>query len=403
MLLLIFLSKTKWKGFSFMSESFGGFHGFKKGFGGQPVNSFSHRLHGNASTVQQLTAPEPRPSSRESKCRPRRKVCQTVLNHFDSQYSEELGQQWLSARDVLLNPCCWQFGVLLNRFSDLTGVLSQLKSLGYYSLLPQTDSPNCQYKPFSSGIHAPLQCLVHKDPLRLPTQRHRPGWLKQYYLLNAASLLPVLALGVKDGEKVLDLCSAPGGKALALLQAATPGLLHCNEVDKSRYEWLLKTLESYIPPSLRDTIIVTNMDGRAIGGSQSESYDKVLVDAPCSNDRSWLFSPEAQQGELWLRERVQLPHLQKELLCSALAAVRPGGQVVYSTCTLSCAENQSVIEEVLTSCPGVEHLDLEEELIGSLSKHFTFAHLQPPLGHLVLPQQGRTWGPMFVCSLRRIS
>ena len=135
---------------------------------------------------------------------------------------------FLFFRDVLLNPHCWQFGVLLNRFSDLTGVLSQLKSLGYYSLLPQTDSPNSQNKPFSSGIHAPLQCLVHKDPLRLPTQRHRPGWLKQYYLLNAASLLPVLALGVKDGEKVLDLCSAPGGKALALLQAATPGkTLHC--------------------------------------------------------------------------------------------------------------------------------------------------------------------------------
>ncbi|KAI4896492.1 hypothetical protein NFI96_020382, partial [Prochilodus magdalenae] len=305
--------------------------------------------------------------------------------------------------DVLLNPHCWQYGVLLNRFSDLTAVLLHLKSLGYYSLLPLTDSSDSQSKPHASGLQAPLQCLVHKDPLRLPTQRHHPGWLKQYYLLNAASLLPVLALGVKDGEKVLDLCSAPGGKALALLQVATPGLLHCNEVDKSRYEWLLKTLESYIPPSLGDTVTVTNMDGRAIGGKQSETYDKVLVDAPCSNDRSWLFSPVAQQGELWLRERAQLPYLQKELLCSALAAVHPGGQVVYSTCTLSRAENQSVIEGVLTSCPSVELLDLEKELVGSLSEHFRFACLQPPLGHLVIPVQGRTWGPMFVCKLKRNS
>ncbi|XP_066516727.1 tRNA (cytosine(34)-C(5))-methyltransferase, mitochondrial [Hoplias malabaricus] len=356
-----------------------------------------------ASSSQRLSAPDSGPPRGQSKAKPQRRVWKRVLQHFDSQYSEELGEHWPPSRAVLVNPHCWQYGVLLNRFSDLTGILPHLKSLGYYSLLPQTDPLNSQAKSHSASVHGLLQCLVHKEPLRLPTQRHRAGWLKQYFLLNAASLLPVLALDVRDGEKVLDLCSAPGGKALALLQVATPGLLHCNEMDKSRFEWLLKTLESYIPPSLRDMVTMTNMDGRVIGGSQPGTYDKVLVDAPCSNDRSWLFSPGAQQGELWLRERAQLPHLQKQLLCSALAAVRPGGLLVYSTCTLSRAENQSVIESVLATCPGVELVDLEEDLIGFLSEHFTFASLQPPLGYLVVPEQGRTWGPMFVCKLRRIS
>ncbi|XP_060754995.1 tRNA (cytosine(34)-C(5))-methyltransferase, mitochondrial isoform X2 [Neoarius graeffei] len=296
-------------------------------------------------------------------------------------------------QEVLLNPHCWQYGVLLNRFSDHLDIKSVLKSLGYYSLLCQPDSP----------IARSLQCLVHKDAVRLPTQRHRDGWLKQYYLLNAASLLPVMALAVRDGESVLDLCSAPGGKALAVLQTANPGLLHCNEVDKSRYEWLVKTLESYIPRSLGDTLTMTNEDGRDIGSKKPEMFDKVLVDAPCSNDRSWLFSAGAQQGELRLRERAKLPQLQKELLSSALAAVRPGGLVVYSTCTFSRAENQSVMEAVLSTSQGVELLDLEEDLISSLSGHFKFAHLQPPLGHLVVPEQGRTWGPMYVCRLRRSS
>ncbi|KAM9454202.1 tRNA (cytosine(34)-C(5))-methyltransferase, mitochondrial isoform 2-T2 [Clarias gariepinus] len=294
-------------------------------------------------------------------------------------------------REVLLNPHCWQYGVLLNRFSDHLDVRAVLKSRGYYSLLSQPDPPNTW----------PLQCLVHKDAVRLPTQRHREGWLKQYYLLNAASLLPVLALDVKDGERVLDLCSAPGGKALAVLQTANPGLLHCNEVDKSRYAWLVKTLESYVPHALRDTLTVTNEDGRDIGITKLKMFDKVLVDAPCSNDRSWLFSPGAQQGELRLRERAKLPQLQKELICSALSAVRPGGIVVYSTCTLSSAENQSVMEAVLSTVHGVELAELEEELIVSLSGHFKFAHLRPPLGCLVVPEQGRTWGPMYVCRLRR--
>lgn len=86
---------------------------------------------------------------------------------------------------------------------------------------------------------------------------------------------------------------------------------------------------------------------------------------------------------------------------SALSAVRPGGIVVYSTCTLSSAENQSVMEAVLSTVHGVELAELEGELIVSLSGHFKFAHLRPPLGCLVVPEQGRTWGPMYVCRLRR--
>ncbi|KAK1802961.1 hypothetical protein P4O66_021498 [Electrophorus voltai] len=353
-------------------------------------------------STKQVTGAGTRLSSKSGKCRTRRQVCQLILDHFDSQYSQELGDQWGSVRSVLLNPHCWQHGALLNRFGDLAGVQSHLHSLGYHSLVPHSHSPASRSEPGSSHICSPLRCLLPEGVTRLPTQRHRAGWLKQYYLLNAASLLPVLALQVRDGEKVLDLCSAPGGKALAVLQEAMPGLLRCNDVDESRSKWLLKTLQSYIPPAVLSTVTVTNTDGRAIGSAEPQVYDKVLVDAPCSNDRSWLFTPGPQQGELWLRARTQLPHLQKDLLCSALAAVRPGGMVVYSTCTLSRGENQSVVEAVLTSCPGVELLDLEEELIGSLSQHFTFARLQPPLGHLVVPEHGRTWGPMFVCRLRRL-
>ncbi|XP_077102812.1 tRNA (cytosine(34)-C(5))-methyltransferase, mitochondrial isoform X2 [Siphateles boraxobius] len=332
----------------------------------------------------------------QCKYAPQRQVCKTVLKHFDAQYSEELGEQWRSARDVLLNPLSWQYGVLLNRFSDLTNLKQCLTALGYTNLLPQTTHPESQ----SHTTQIPLQCFIHRDPVRIPTQGHHPAWLKQYYLLNAASLLPVLTLNVKEGENVLDLCAAPGGKSLAILQTATPGLLHCNELDKHRHDWLLKTLESYFPPTLRNLLSVTHLDGRSIGSVRPGAYDKVLVDAPCSNDRSWLYTPDTHQGEMWLKQRTQLPLLQKELLCSALAAVRPGGVVVYSTCTMSRAENQSVVEAVLASYQGVELLDLEQQLIDSLSDHFYFGH--PSVGQLVIPQKGKTWGPMYVSRFRRI-
>lgn len=161
---------------------------------------------------------------------------------------------------------------MLNRFTAVTDILHILQSQGFSRFLPQTDvskllhdthsplssstyqaakdsllSPQCIAKcppddscpqpdstshllsrdldsePLVGLPRSTLQCYIHPCPVRFPSQAHRPGQLKQYYLLNAASLLPVLALQVVDGEKVLDLCSSPGGKALAIMQNATPG------------------------------------------------------------------------------------------------------------------------------------------------------------------------------------
>ncbi|GAA6219648.1 putative methyltransferase NSUN3 [Lates japonicus] len=402
-----------------------------------------------------------------------RSPCRPVLDLFDQQYHQELGDLWPLARSVLLDHHSWQYGVMLNRFAAVTDVTQILQSQGFSRFLPQTDvstlltdapspvsnvkyqtgrdsllSPHCSSKCPPDDSHPQpdstshrlsqdiqsevllslprpsLQCYIHQYPLRFPSQAHRPGQLKQYYLLNAASLLPVLALHIRDREKVLDLCSAPGGKAIAIMQCANPALLCCNEPDPHRRDWLAKTLESFLPHSLNSKVIVSAQDGRWFGQNEAITYDKVLVDAPCSNDRSWLYSCSSQQGEERLKERARLPALQAQLLRSALSAVRPGGLVVYSTCTLSSSENYAVVEKVLDDFPEAEPEDLWEEIAIPLSKYFAFspAHpghgqtshkpsLQPQngtvssyhhrLGILVVPQPGKTWGPMFLSRIRR--
>ncbi|KAM9816734.1 tRNA (cytosine(34)-C(5))-methyltransferase, mitochondrial [Neosynchiropus ocellatus] len=375
-----------------------------------------------------------------------RSPCQGILSHFDHQYSAELEELWKSARAVLLDPSSWQYGVLLNRFAADTHLKQILLSHGFSTLLPRADGfiqsslesqaehihqSECGLddpgnQPVTNSpvpsLSSTLQCYVHPHVVRFPPQTHRPGQLKQYYLLNAASLLPVLALKVQDGEKVLDLCSAPGGKSIAIMQSATPDVLCCNEPDPHRRGWLAKTLESFLPQQLNTRVIVSAHDGRAFGQIEAGTYDKVLVDAPCSNDRSWLFSSGSDQVEKRLSERAGLPALQAQLLRSALTAVRPGGTVVYSTCTLSSLENFAVVETVLKDCPDAEVEDLWEEIGFPLSDYFTFhparqgqvprlvsSHPQGGavslndhrLGLLVVPQPSRTWGPMFLSRIRR--
>ncbi|XP_036015621.1 tRNA (cytosine(34)-C(5))-methyltransferase, mitochondrial isoform X2 [Mus musculus] len=142
-----------------------------------------------------------------------KQLCRVVLDQFDKQYSKELGDSWSTVRDVLISPSLWQYAILFNRFNYPFELEKALHLRGYHTVL-QGALP-----------HYPksMKCYLSRTPDRMPSERHQTGSLKKYYLLNAASLLPVLALELRDGEAVLDLCAAPGGKSVALLQCAYPG------------------------------------------------------------------------------------------------------------------------------------------------------------------------------------
>ncbi|XP_028937729.1 tRNA (cytosine(34)-C(5))-methyltransferase, mitochondrial isoform X1 [Ornithorhynchus anatinus] len=319
-----------------------------------------------------------------------KQICKVVLDHFDKQYTRELGDAWITVRDILISPLSWQYAVLFNRFNYPSELEKDLHLKGYHQLFQES----LPYYPES------LKCFASRTPGRMPPERHQFGHLKKYYLLNAASLLPVLALELKDGERLLDMCAAPGGKSIAFLQCALPGHLHCNEYDLLRSRWLKKTLESFVPQPLVNLIKVSELDGREIGDVQPGTFDKVLVDVPCSNDRSWLFSTDSQQASYRISQRKKLPILQLELLRSGVKALRPGGHLVYSTCTLSEAENSHVINHLLDSCNNVLPKDLGG-LASAVSQDFTFASGIQGCGLLVLPDHGKAWGPMYLAKLQK--
>ncbi|XP_069801328.1 tRNA (cytosine(34)-C(5))-methyltransferase, mitochondrial [Dendropsophus ebraccatus] len=317
----------------------------------------------------------------------KRQICQVVLDYFDKTYTNELGDQWKTVKEVLTTPGLWQYAVLLNNLHCSSETKKQLLLRGYQRLTHHTFPES-------------LDCYISRNPGKFPSQRHQTGRIKGYYILNASSLLPVLAMDVQPGERVLDMCAAPGGKSITMLQCASPGHLHCNEPDSHRSRWLKETLESFVPAPRMNTICTSELDGRLIGRLHANSYDKVLVDAPCSNDRSWLFSSDALQAAKRISERKILPAVQAELLRSAIHALRPGGSVVYSTCTLSEAENSAVVSNILNSCREVIPVDLRD-MANTLSHEFTFAaHVTH--GLLVLPHKGKSWGPMFVSKLIKL-
>jgi 16S rRNA (cytosine967-C5)-methyltransferase len=139
------------------------------------------------------------------------------------------------------------------------------------------------------------------------------------------------AVGSRQGERTLDLCAAPGGKATMLA-----GEVVAVEVDQGRAERLEQAARRLGATGVR----VVNADGRELP-AELDGFDRALVDAPCSGLGVLASRPDLR----WRAE--PLPDLQLELLRAAIARVRPGGTVVYSTCTINVEENEAIVDAVV--------------------------------------------------------
>ena len=171
-----------------------------------------------------------------------------------------------------------------------------------------------------------------------------------YYIQEASAMAPVVYLDPQPGERVLDLCAAPGGKSTQIGMAMkNRGILICNEIHPARAKILSENIERM---GIRNAI-VTNETPKRLEDSFTEYFDRILVDAPCSGEGMFRKNEEAQ-GE-WSPENVALcADRQDEILECAVNMLKPGGRLVYSTCTFAPAENEGTISRLLAKYPEFE-------------------------------------------------
>lgn len=171
-----------------------------------------------------------------------------------------------------------------------------------------------------------------------------------YYIQEPSAMAVVEALQPQPGERILDLCAAPGGKSTQILgYLQNDGLLVANEIMPNRVKILAENLERW---GARNAII-TNEPAERLAARLPEFFDRILVDAPCSGEGMFRKLDEAVED--WSEEKVRhCVAMQQEILDLAAQMLRPGGVMVYSTCTFACEENEEQVERFLANHPEFE-------------------------------------------------
>ena len=176
----------------------------------------------------------------------------------------------------------------------------------------------------------------------------RPGasvahWAGAFYLQEASAMLPAAALKARPGERVLDLCAAPGGKASQIaLTMGGEGALVANEVDAARARVLAANLERL---GVTNAVVLNETPAR-LAARWPGYFDAVLVDAPCSGEG--MFRRDPQSREAWTDAAPRgCRKRQGEILDAAAKLVRPGGRLLYSTCTFNGEENEGSVADFL--------------------------------------------------------
>lgn len=164
-----------------------------------------------------------------------------------------------------------------------------------------------------------------------------------YYIQEASAMTPAECLQIQEGEYVLDACAAPGGKTTELLSKLNnTGLLVANDISTSRAYGLAKNIQRLGFTNA----LVTAEDTNNLVKYFPNYFDKILVDAPCSGEG--MFRKDNSLIKSWiLKDSSFYPSIQKDILDKAVQMLKPGGKILYSTCTFAIKEDEEVIEYIL--------------------------------------------------------
>ena len=169
---------------------------------------------------------------------------------------------------------------------------------------------------------------------------------QQSYFLDSASVLAALCLPLEGAEDILDLCAAPGGKTLILAsRMPQDAKLSSNERSPERKHRLATVVQTCLPPEISERVITSCSDGATWCTRQTECFDRILLDAPCSSERHVIADPKYLNT--WSPSRIKTVTTEQwALLSSAYRLLRPQGILLYSTCALCPEENDSMIERL---------------------------------------------------------
>lgn len=207
------------------------------------------------------------------------------------------------------------------------------------------------------------------------------------YIQNPSSFLDAIFLKPKSGQKVLDMCASPGGKTIVLANLMQNGYLAAMEANRNRFFILRSNLQKYNCGWVK----IFNKDARSIAYNCKEMFDKILLDAPCSGYS--MFNENFKEKSY--KEIKALAKLQKQLLNSALEALKVDGEVVYSTCTFFQEENEEVIKNALNSKFNVTVENMSDFI------HDEVGMIHSDLGTRIIPDN--VMDAFFMAKLKKLS
>ena len=204
-----------------------------------------------------------------------------------------------------------------------------------------------------------------------------------FYLQEPSAMVPAYFLDVKENDLVLDMCAAPGGKTIQTsFNLGKSGLIIANDLSRSRCSSIVENEERLG----LGNIVVTNNDLSLIYQKLLNTFDKIILDAPCSG--SGMFRKDNKMEEDWSYNKVlKFAETQKELILIAYEMLKPGGKMVYSTCSFSYEEDEEVIKHLLDNSDAqIEDIEDNALFYKNKENHYgihLFPHLFPGEGHYI--------------------
>ena len=221
--------------------------------------------------------------------------------------------------------------------------------------------------------------------------------LTEPYYMDKASILAASMLPISENNCVLDMCAAPGGKTLSIaLRLNGKGRLIANDRSASRRNRLISVLDSCLSQELRSVVKVTGHDSTTWSLHERDTYDRILLDAPCSSERHVLTDSKALS--IWSPNRPkQLAIQQFAMLAAALDAAKNGAYILYSTCSICPLENELIIDKLSRKRNGLfEEVNLLASYPELSGKSESLSH-----GYIVLPDVQEGAGPLYFCLIRK--